>query len=798
MPKNTLFNFAKDHVASSKTTKYAGSTLVCATNAHGVEYARFDLLRPSKVATKVGPYELTEHHVSVYADMIDSSQYHYTGYFTKDKQSYQLHIYFNQQDSMTRGPLLSSKDGQPNPEIDAILSDDFASMALSQCTEVISSLRKDFSQKLIALKTTYQQLEAEATKLSENNPMQDQPYMGKLDKMLSLLKQLTPLEKHDHYERLQQLIMRMKIAYQTLSPVVIAPACAAAAVDDSFSYHDDSVVDKKLASIDFTSVDKEIESLLRDKIAFEPKTIEEKANQLCDLFLKSNELLLLLSDKKYTASRENLRQLYSLDHWIRREGETTLRKMLKKNDYNLLTMLEPFFYTLTQQDIESALETLNATKLDFLIKATGFQTNGQPVKVGQTLYPTAVHYCFQNPNLSNMVSVLSVLIEHGASLLVRDNGLPIAHHLLSDESHPLHNVFALSKKKMGSMQFYKALITELRSPLTKKDKVVVDAIETYTKKSSTLKDDQYLKHIAPHDFNKLEIELDRAAHNPTVSRIKEKLKLDKDLMDRIKQLNDKCMIFLQELSRSQQGNLLKNAKAILTNSNDCFDKLDCALSYEQIRPIIIDRIEKQMQLITNCERLMVLQKKIVSVQRGSVSRQDKKNLTEQANLFKEIKKAESELSVPLEKETKGIRIEKQMQLISNFESLLVVQKKILIQQMQILSGQRVYDSRQEKIDLNEQAKLLQEITTAGNELSPPLMEATQAIMLELFKDAIIWLEKAKAFVGKFHPTSTTPSANAASASAQPRFFNSPDPQPSASLVSDSNSDSDSNLPCFKS
>ena len=151
MPKNSLFNFINHYVLPSTQPVIEGSALILATNMQRERYYRLELDHSSNI--KVDGYRLRDHHISVYELKISEAQgqYHYTAHFMDDDdKEYQLHVYFNANDDMTKPPVFSIKNdmGTFHPIAVDALNEQFVRLARSSCKKLTTTLRKQLTFKV--------------------------------------------------------------------------------------------------------------------------------------------------------------------------------------------------------------------------------------------------------------------------------------------------------------------------------------------------------------------------------------------------------------------------------------------------------------------------------------------------------------------------------------------------------------------------------------------------------------------------------------------------------------------------
>ncbi|CDZ79044.1 hypothetical protein BN59_03360 [Legionella massiliensis] len=479
MAQNNLFNFIATNFASLKAIFLAQDiNLKEDENLQGKSYYRFDLpFQHLTLSTEEQAYRLKGHHISIYQTENGAnpalSQYHYTAYFNdKAGNSYQLHVYFNAEDKLTMQPLLSIRDSQSGrftPISSEDFDEQFISLAVSSMRPTIGLLRKQLSDKVSSLKTSFQQFEANARQLSETLDSNPNLYIKALTKVENALALLIPLVPHSDYESRKSFIGQMRVNVQRLY-------CDDTKVDEPSKGKEKEKVKLRKVQPQTTKLSQNHHTLFRssrkadtlfvqelDALILSLSQLPEVADQpahLKQIFPRVYQLALLLELEAEQPSADCLRKLKKLHSALHSEGENLLLSLLKERKFEQARELSPFFYIFDIKNLNLALQSRNHELLDFLLATNNFMINTQPVIIKGVTYPSAVHYCFNRHSQNTpMQDCLAVLIKHGASLLVKgDNGLPIGHTILTTPEHPLKRALESNK---DNLSFYKQLIVEL-------------------------------------------------------------------------------------------------------------------------------------------------------------------------------------------------------------------------------------------------------------------------------------------------------------------------------------------------
>ena len=658
MPHNVLFNYINTYVAKQERTPYEKTMLVRARTRDlpPSNYLRFDLAEP--LGCVLSGYELESDHISVYFDKIDQSDHHYTGYFSLKKHTYQLHVYFNDNDELIGEPTFTQLQvgagaaASPPPlEVNPVLKEQFIQLARLRCGSTIPGLRNKLAKKIILLQDTYNRLEAEASRLSAIKPLNNDLYFAALDAIRAPLQELTRLVKHPHYLQMEQSIKKMQDAFKSLTqdsvihlarPKHLLSMASIEELPANVPMSDQEALQPTQAALTI-HLNKDIQALDEQFTAFKPSKVAENATGLRQFFIRANELSLLINESSYSVAIEQLQQLHTLNHRIHKAGETLLRTVLKKSKADpaaiaYANLLQPFDYILTYQDVVAALESKNPHRLDFLLKTGYFLVNGQPLTIEKETYASAVHYCFQQP--ADMASCLSVLIENGASILVDFQGLPIAYRILSTDEHPLQIALSLSemtdRKTLSSIDFYKKLISTLRCCLItnpQESASITASIDSYQATIAQLSDASMLPRQSPLVIKEKTASLMRIIQAPCIKEHSLRLKQDPEFIRLHQQKARLSKEFMLKLPAIQKSAVLKHSAEIFKDVASILENIDDSIPYVKMKALAIDHVNGEIQYFENKIRLMDLQKTLISTQRGSISRHTKQLMAEQVRLI---------------------------------------------------------------------------------------------------------------------------------------------------------------------
>lgn len=491
MARNTLFNFIKHHVIASKTISLPNCTgLIKDTNKNGCTYYRFDLQINKRISFSdiQHRYMLEDHHISVYEieknDDPSLSQYHYTAHFRDEENTrYQLHVYLNDKDVLTKEPIFSIQNEKSDgftPIRSKQLKDGFVELARSNIEPIMGELRNQLTNKVQGLEDSYNALEKHACTLSTNLDTNRIKYLNTLGKIQKTLGNLIPLVRHDHYDKIQLFVTSIKKSIEQQSTKTNKTSDKAPkkgttlnatprTTNSEFSIsrkknrrqHSNHHTNKETLNL------AEELNILRSSLTnLSDKSYIDQVRIVSEVYADLNALLLRIEDTSNVLSLTNLTMLKNLHGDIVNMGTNLLHALIKEKHYAIAGQLRAFHYLLTVQFLAQTLKNRDSALLNFILENGDFAINDQRLTIKGKSYTSAVQYCSSvDSKETPMADCLSILIKHGASVFIKgEDGLPLAYSILSDSKHPLRPAFtSLNKNQtVESISFYRRLITELR------------------------------------------------------------------------------------------------------------------------------------------------------------------------------------------------------------------------------------------------------------------------------------------------------------------------------------------------
>ena len=631
MPKNVLFNFIMSQDLQDFEPKVA---------SNGSRYFLRELPLSSEsetLSTSYGELSITSHHVSVYSDMEMDSQYHYTADMVDTGgQKFKLHVYFNINDEATHVHL---KDQQMTDcPLDKETIFGFSQMGQKNSYAVTQPLRYYFRRTLTDLQTHFSQLEIAASELSMDKSMQD-TWVEKLHEMSLLLERLNDLVDHRQYQSIRRIIGRN---FSKPQVILVEPQVAVEAVFE----------EPYVATVKPDSVVLSAESI---QLLAQTQTIIEKASMpdldaanATSLLSEINGGILLLEDNK-ELSPEHLSSLilslvqHSLR--VRRRCEDLLRQMVaeSKSSDTLQNIqdLKSFHYILSFSDVEQAFLDNNDSLLDILCQTKHLNID----------YPSAVLHCFKKGESG--YTCLAVLLRNGASLLVpSDDGLPIAHHILSEQSHPFNSILQtdpkLRSQTIENPSFYKKLIFALLA-CPEQSVEIKRSVELYQQIQKKLKLKLALSRISPKTDN-LEDLVQKLAALPTLASHIKNLSKNKEFLV----LQEQCEIMAEKVIKALPP---ESARATMRVSCEYLEKLISVLqktpemTYQQLKESVISHLHQRLQHYANLQDFVDL-----NPQNKAGLALNHKQRKELKRLVDEIERFEKSMQL-IEKSSKGLRVE---------------------------------------------------------------------------------------------------------------------------------------------
>lgn len=418
---------------------------------------------------------LSEHHISVYEYMDKShqflSEYHYTAYFLDEENNkYQLHVYFNNKDQLTADPRLTQVID--NKKETLVLDDEdkksFHYLAVEYTQFIIKEIRASFDKQIKQDNEELLRLDVQTS-----HPTQDPShYSAAIEQYLAFLQQIIPYHENSEYHAsVFKILTHIKINLQkSLNKKYKTPQHVKESTDeleDHCSSFDLEIMESKKEIIKplfplisealnaYSLYKKDAPSWLQkiDKIPFLNRSIE-----------LAQEAELLIDDQGFETTASDLTLLKDLIKNTHQERVKLLEYLLLNNQFTAAKLL---IGTNKESNTDCKI-FLIALKLG-AFQLVQFLLEHYHLSINTLLIPSTqgelspLMYCFLNSKNKNHIACFELLVKHGASLMeCTPEGLPIAHLILSDISHPLFKVFqANSQTTINSISFYKNLIRVL-------------------------------------------------------------------------------------------------------------------------------------------------------------------------------------------------------------------------------------------------------------------------------------------------------------------------------------------------
>ncbi|MCE3044881.1 hypothetical protein [Legionella sp. 16cNR16C] len=492
--KNTLYNFIAHYIDGQKKLVNVRK-LRPLTTLDKKDYYLMDLELPRPITFDLDnqKLELIEHHISVYAtesnDNPGLSQYHYTVKLKPVKPEkakkkpdplsdhYILHIYFNEKDELTKLPSLNfvSKGRQKTVYIDHDLIGRFLALTEEMIRPTLMQLRALKKECIEQLQQQYQIEEARASELSTDLKKNAAEHKQAIQRMIAIRLELDPLFKHDSNAAVAEMLGAIQFKSPIAQEKIPLPPTKSAEekkpAPASQSKRKNKQPKKSLNKGKIRQSEKEFENglqkLTREFAKLQSENSSKLAIDLCNMFAKTSELSIIALDA--SPSKAGLSELNLLRLQIQTTGEKLLKQLVKDKNFALASTLYPFHSSLEQRLINEALSCGDDRFLDFLIQCSEHDLNYQPLRIREQAFSSPMHYCLQTCRGSmDMSGCFSTLVKHNASLLVPDEqGIPLAHIILSDPNHPFQKPLTASKKL--TKDFYFKLISHLESYLSSHD-----------------------------------------------------------------------------------------------------------------------------------------------------------------------------------------------------------------------------------------------------------------------------------------------------------------------------------------
>lgn len=649
--QNSLFNYLNSLV--SENIDLPNCQVVFAQDKEKTDYYRLELA-DSEFKCSVGNAKCTleNHHISIYKTEYTNnpslSQYHYTAYLKdKKKRTYQLHVYFNSQEELTKMPVISIADKNgvftPIDYDNKELESRFIEQAINQSKPIIEILRSQLQDRINILEHDYNNLDISAVELSKDIEENWQKYFEILEQMECVLSELTQLAPQEHYRKKQALVHNLKIAIKNQfmhRETVITEVVDFVATEEKSPLESPVVffkpTKKDTVQTISNNMNQKIEAFKKQYTTLTDEIdIVAQAKQLGELHSKIYELLIDFVDESTTVS--NYFALQNLLQQIRAKAENLCMQLLfDENNIESVTSLPDYQSLLNSKYFKVALTTRNHKALDFILTHSDCNLINQPVVINNNTYLSPADFCMKTHSTKDsMEKCLEVLIKHGESVLVKGNdNLPLAYHLLSTGNSLQNALKANRDKTIDSVVFYKKLILELKQYQLNSNSELIPKI-----KKAIANYEQTIKNLMPKLANSIEKRNLKVLSDFTETFAEtigqdalSEILADIVITTRVEKYKQLCAEYIKMLDPIQRRQLTKRNTDIMVNLNSIFQKDDFGdvdLIKEQACSFLDNRIlhcEKSIELLS-------LKKKVYN--QSGLSKQQK-HLKLQNKLIKEI------------------------------------------------------------------------------------------------------------------------------------------------------------------
>jgi hypothetical protein len=438
------------------------------------------------------PLKMHKQHISINNKQLErfaKSPYHYTAYFKDPRgQEYVLHVFFNDEDNIEKVKFALQSGAGAQPQLTEAQHHAVIELATEKVQPVMRTLKAELAAKISELKSTYQQIESEATAqhaafLLSSTGKNRRRYQAALASMVETLSQLTPLldPTRTPYHGILQFTSAWHAAIQTIRPQAItSPSEQAAETTEETSAPPsiDTATPAAATSTSSTSIairkltapialDQEIEKLAAAYQAFasQVESDEIAKQQLDSLLSEIGSIAILLDEKNYTASAKAIKQLYDLRKAIYEQGEKLMvRLLLDPAHVQLAEGWSPFHYVLEGTELlVKAFHATDSKSLSCLLEYGDYEQLEQlSLNINSQAYSSLLHYflALGKEKQKERLSHVTTLLQHRPGmLLVKDKktGLPLAHTILTTPGHALQSAIRALKPHQ-LVKIYKQLI----------------------------------------------------------------------------------------------------------------------------------------------------------------------------------------------------------------------------------------------------------------------------------------------------------------------------------------------------
>ncbi len=507
-----------------------------------------------------------------------------------------MHVYFNVKDEPTHVHLKDQQLTDCPLDKETIFA--FSQIGQTNSYAVMQPLRDAFGRTLTDFQRHFAGLEKAASELSMDKGMQD-IWVEKLQEMSLHLEKLNDLVDHRQYESILRILRGISKPQVSL----VGPH-----VDVDAVFEEPPVATVKPDSVVLSAASMQLLAQTQTIIAkaSRPDLDAANAKKLTRLLIEINSCILVLEDNKELSPEHLSSLILSLVQQsisVRQRGEDLLRLMVAKSKSSDTSQniqdLRSFHYILSFSDVEQAFLDNNDSLLDILC-----QTKQLPID-----YPSAVLHCYKKGESG--YRCLAVLLRNGASLLVpSDDALPIAHHILSEQSHPFNAILRTSpelrKQTIENPDFYKKLIVSLLACPKPSDKIT-SSVEFYQQIQKKLKLKLALSRISPKTDN-LEGLVEKLAALPVLATHVKRLSKNSEFLVLQEQCGIKSELVVKGLEPAMVRAMMRHSCEYLEKLVSVLEKTP-EMTYQQLKESVILQLHKSLQYYANLQDFLGLRLK---------------------------------------------------------------------------------------------------------------------------------------------------------------------------------------------
>lgn len=523
-------------------------------------------------------YFLKSHHISFYKIQNEEDEYHYTGYIEDHNgKKYQVHIYFNQNDKVAKPPTLSMEveSGRYRKvNLAADFSDTLLQFAIDHSFHVIAELRLQHHKAQDKYAQRYFELEKELAELSRDTMANYDAYQAKLKQTINVVSVLAECHYNPYFKDLLKLFRHIQEKTSKMQDDRVSSS-EQDTHSGQVSIETNTTNPDTINSVQKILLASQLANLYETHAAFmtivEDSLDKEKMAVFLAFCASVTDAFILMEDKKYPTTSADLVSIQAYLAVCQSYGRKFLLRLLFENQFELALSLKNYLNPIPDNLIRLALGKGNAELLDFLLTHGNFPINTFIVENNLT----PVLYCFEkHSDKTPKMKCLSVLLKHHASILVKkEDGLSVAHHILSSLNHPLHEAFVQhSDVTIGQVKFYKALIRDINAYIVThtRDNTLSDeerqTLDLMTDKFRfSILDLCGKKGRSASYFAKGIMEKTQSItrHLDPVSL--DSMKTDKDFIDKYKKYKQVLTEYMSKLSPAEKRSMAKKNRVYLEN-----------------------------------------------------------------------------------------------------------------------------------------------------------------------------------------------------------------------------------------